>query len=253
MKHLKTYNLFEAVIMPNRTENNFRINSFEDSVEYGIQNDFDVVQYDEFYNSLDDNDRKTAPPRRGVPFFALYHTERTKPMFVVCDTMVFRFMPMKEIIDDIIGHEKIHVEQSRRKGDIKYSLPNPNDRKAYFSNKEEIMAFSFTIANSLSKTMVDVETAMVELDRPQELQRQMGPPPGGMGRPPMGPPPGGMGRPPMGPPPGPPPAEYKMLWPIIKRVCDEDVIKRYRKYIYMYLEKMLVRYSNNINTKINNR
>jgi hypothetical protein len=69
----------------------------------------------------------------------------------------------------------------------------------------------------------------------------------------MGPPPGGMGRPPMGPPPGPPPAEYKMLWPIIKRVCDEDVIKRYRKYIYMYLEKMLVRYSNNINTKINNR
>jgi hypothetical protein len=28
-----------------------------------------------------------------------------------------------------------------------------------------------------------------------------------------------------------------MLWNDIKRNCDEKTIKRYRKYIYLYLEK----------------
>ena len=38
----------------------------------------------------------------------------------------------------------------------------------------------------------------------------------------------GVGRPP----------EHKMLWDDIKRYCDEKIIKRYRKYIYMYLDKI---------------
>ena len=30
----------------------------------------------------------------------------------------------KDIVDDIIGHERIHMEQSRRKGDIEYKKVN---------------------------------------------------------------------------------------------------------------------------------
>jgi hypothetical protein len=200
MKHLKNFKLFEAVIMPPKSENNLAIRSYEDAVEYS-QQDFDVVQYDEFFDSLSEVDKRHAPPKHGTPFFALFHPERKRAMFVVCDTNVFRFMPMKEIIDDIIGHEMIHAEQSRRK-DIDYSLPNPTDRKAYFSNKEEIMAFSFTIANEIKKTSRSFEDAKTNFKNNRI---------------------GGQGG---------------SIWGNIKRVCDEDVIKRYRKYIYMYLEKM---------------
>ena len=136
--------------------------------------------------------------------------EIKKAMFVVCDKNVFRFMPMKEIILDIIGHEKVHAEQAVRRGGLEFNLPDPRDRKAYFSNKEEVMAFAFTIANGLSKTNRSLETAMNELDSQ-----------------------GGMAI-----RPGMRPAEHKMLWNDIKRNCDEKTIKRYRKYIYLYLEKI---------------
>ena len=64
MKYLKPYNLFEAIIIPQKVESDLLISSFEDLVEYGIQNEFDVVEYDEFYNSLSEADKKGAPPRR---------------------------------------------------------------------------------------------------------------------------------------------------------------------------------------------
>jgi hypothetical protein len=150
---------------------------------------------------LTEVDKRSAPPRRGTPFFALFHPERKKPMFVACDPMVFRFMPMKEIINDIIGHELIHAEQLRRKGDIEYSLPSPTDRKAYFSNKEEVMAFSWTIANELSKQTRNVKDAIDLLSRGFRGQSSQ-------------------------------------IWNDIKRNCDEKTINRYKKYIYMYLEKM---------------
>ena len=207
MKHLKTYKIFESVIMPNKIEDDSNINSFESAVEFGQRNDFDVVEYDEFYNSLGEADKKTAPPSRGVPFFALFHPIRKKAMFVVCDKNVFRFMPMKDIILDIIGHEKVHAEQAVRRGGLEFNLPDPRDRKAYFSNKEEVMAFAFTIANGLSKINRGLESAMKELDA-QDIRM------------------------------GARPTEHKMLWNDIKKYCDEKTIKRYRKYIYMYLDKI---------------
>ena len=194
--------------MPTSIEDDAQVNSFESAVEFGQRNDFDVVEYDEFYNSLGEADKKTAPPSRGIPFFALFHPIRKKPMFVVCDKNVFRFMPMKEIMSDIIGHEKVHAEQTLRRGDLEFNLPDPRDRKAYFSNKEEVMAFAFSIANGLSKTNRSLETAMRELDIPFNPRSAMRP------------------------------AEHTMLWNDIKRNCDEKTIKRYRKYIYLYLEKI---------------
>lgn len=207
MKIIKKFKMFEAVIVPNKIENNnFIVNSFESLVQYGRENEFDVVNYDEFYNSLPDADKKTAPPKLGIPFFALFHPINKRPMFVLVDSNAARFIPnFKEIVDDIIGHEKIHAEQTRRKGDIEYSLPSPTDKKAYFSNKEEIMAFSWTIANGLSKRYRDIKSAMNALDEKFVMHR---------------------------------PEEYKMIWSDIIKHCDNDVIKRYRKYIYMYLENI---------------
>jgi hypothetical protein len=194
--------------MPTPIEDYSQVDSFESAVAFGERNDFDVVEYDEFYNSLGEADKRTAPPSRGVPFFALFHPIRKKPMFVVCDKNVFRFMPMKEIMSDIIGHEKVHAEQTLRRGGLEFNLPNPRDRKAYFSNKEEVMAFAFTIANGLSKMNRSLEEAMRELDVPFNPRSAMRP------------------------------AEHTMLWADIKRNCDEKTIKRYRKYIYLYLEKI---------------
>lgn len=211
MKHITPFKIFEAVIMPVKIEDDSQVNSFESAVEFGQRNDFDVVEYDEFYNSLGEADKRTAPPSRGVPFFALFHPERKRPMFVVCDKNVFRFMPMKEIILDIIGHEKVHAEQAIRRDGLEFNLPDPRDRKTYFSNKEEVMAFAFTIANGLSKTNRSLEGAMSQLDSQGNDNFR------------------GMGM---------RPAEHTMLWNDIKRNCDEKTIKRYRKYIYLYLEKM---------------
>jgi len=247
MRYIKDFKLFEAVIMPTVLDNNSVVNSFESLVEYGIQNEFDVVGYDDFYNSMSEADQKNAPPRYGVPFFALFHPENKRPMFVCVDENAPRFIPgFKSIVDDIIGHEKVHAEQSRRKGDIDYSLPAPTDRKAYFANKEEIMAFSWTIANGLSKTNNNTQDAVKDLDSEDEPMhqprgRRMPPPrPGGGGRPMPGGMPRRMDMPPQGPPPGMPPRkpEHKMIWNDIKRFSDQKVIKRYRKYIYMYLEEI---------------
>jgi hypothetical protein len=202
MKHLKPFNIFEAVIIPSKIEDNAQVNSFESAVEFGQRNDFDVVGYDEFYDSLGEADKKTAPPRQGVPFFALFHPIRKKPMFVLADANAARFIPnFKEIMLDIIGHERVHSEQTRRRGGIEFSLPNPMDRKAYFSNKEEIMAFSFTIANELSRVVRSATEGM------EKLQRGVG-------------------------------GQSGHLWNDIKKYCDEKTIKRYTKYIYMYLDKI---------------
>lgn len=212
MKHLKPFNIFEAVIIPSKIEDNAPVNSFESAVEFGQRNDFDVVGYDEFYDTLSDENKKTAPPRKGVPFFALFNPVRRKAMFVLSDPNASRFIPnFKEIMLDIIGHERVHAEQSRRKGSIDYKLPSPLDRKSYFSNKEEVMAFSFTIANGLSKTNRSLEESMNDLDVSSNDNFR------------------GMGI---------RPAEHKMLWNDIKKYCDEKTIKRYRKYIYLYLEKI---------------
>jgi hypothetical protein len=43
MKHLKNFQLFEAVIIPTKIEDNATVNSFESAVEFGNNNGFDVV------------------------------------------------------------------------------------------------------------------------------------------------------------------------------------------------------------------
>lgn len=203
MKHLKKFNLFEAVITPNKIEDSRKVSTYDDFIKYGEDNGFDVVVYDDFYNSLGEADKKTAPPK-GVPFFALFHPINKRPMFVFRDQNSARMPGMKEIVDDIIGHEKVHGEQNVRRKGLTFNLPDPTKRKEYFSDKDEIMAFSWSIANGLSKKNKTVQDAFKDLDRNK------------------------WGR-----------EEHFNLWSTIKGACDERVLNRYRKYIYMYLDKML--------------
>lgn len=203
MKYLKKFELFEAVIMPQKIEDDSPVNSFQSAKEFGDKHGFDVVDYDEFYNSLSEEDKKTAPPKHSGPFFALFNPVTKKPMFVLVDANAARFMPkFKEVMLDIIGHERVHAEQTLRKGKIDYKLPSPLDKKEYFSNKEEVMAFSFTIANELSRFVKSKEEAMEKLKR------------------------------------GSFPGQSSFIWNDIKKLCDEKTINRYRKYIYMYLDKI---------------
>jgi hypothetical protein len=217
MKYLK---YFEAIIVPELNRNKYSIRTMKDLVEYGNQNGFDVVDYDEFYGSLNDIDRKTTPPK-WTPFFALFHPIRKRPMFVISDQHILRMPNFKEIVDDIISHEKIHVGQNER-SNIEYKLPNPNIDKDYFSNKEEIMAFSWTIANELSKTNMSVKSAFDSLFKeivniPPTFGRQV--PPRGMHH-------------------GPPPSMYSLLWKKIVDSCSDEVINKYKKYIYLYLKNI---------------
>lgn len=205
MEYLKKFELFEAVIMPSKIEDDSLVNSFQSAKEFGDKHGFDVVGYDEFYNSLSEENKKTAPHRHGAPFFALFNPVTKRPMFVLVDENAARFIPnFKEIMLDIIGHERVHAEQSLRKGKIDYKLPSPLDRKSYFSNKEEIMAFSWTIATELSRVVRSKEEGM------EKLQKGIG-------------------------------GQAGHIWFDIKKYCDDKTINRYRKYIYMYLDKIFTK------------
>lgn len=156
---------FESVIMPDKIINDLPVNSFETLVEYGKANDFDVVLYDQFINSMPEKYRKDALPR-SAPFFALYHPVTKTPTFVCGNTNIPSFIPnFKKVVNDIILHERVHKVQSYKRGDIEYVLPSPRDRKSYLSNKDEIMAFSWTIANGIAENNTNLQDALKELNK----------------------------------------------------------------------------------------
>lgn len=163
MKYIKYFK--EAIIMPDITEDdNTKISTFEDAVEYGKKNGYDVVMYDDFINSLSERNKETAPPKGQVPFFALFNPNTNRPMFVFNFVNMISHMPMKEIMDDIIGHEKIHQQQnSRRK--VEFQLPDPTKMKKYFSNKDEIMAFSYSVSKELMKFSRNPKDAISNLGK----------------------------------------------------------------------------------------
>lgn len=161
MKYIKYFK--ESIIIPDITENdNTKLSTFEDAVEYGNKNGYDVVMYDDFINSLSERNKKTAPPKGQIPFFALFNPNTNRPMFVFNFVNIIPNMPMKEIMDDIIGHEKIHQQQNSRR-EVEFQLPDPTKMKKYFSNKDEIMAFSYSVAKELIKASKDPKDAISKL------------------------------------------------------------------------------------------
>lgn len=222
MNHIKKFTTFEAVIVPSiGNQSNINIRDMKSLVEYGIENDFDVVNYSEFYASLSDADKKTAPKNGMAPFFALFHPIRKKPMFVVDPIIINRIPGFKNIVDDIISHEKIHGEQVQKRNGLVFDLPDPNGSK-YFSNSDEVMAFSWSIAIGLKYIAVDsvnsgksklesIKDAINSLDINNKITN--------------------MPRVMLEP--------HYQIWNAITKKCNEQTIRKYKKYIYLYLEKLL--------------
>ena len=208
MKHLKRFN--EAII--NYESDNVKAfyeelkklidasSRFEipikDVVKIGEKHDIEVVDYDAFYDQLPENEKKTAPPRRETPVFALINPITDKIRVVYTYIKSLNEMTLDHIYH-MMKHENVHIGQiSRQKKRPEGKLPDPNDKKLYFSDKMEIMAF----AQSISDMLMDENPKSVK-DAIKELR-------------------------------------FNPLWKDIKKAeVGEEVLNRYKKYIYLYLEK----------------
>jgi len=168
-------------------------------IEIGDKYGVCFMDYDTFHNVLSEVDKKNAPPKGRVPFFGFYDSKSKKPC------IVFDVMPVAAIlkfelkmIEEMLEHESVHTQQDERSA-VEYKLPNVNpstQRSLYFSDKNEIMAFSQSIARDLYRrksTLSDMEKNL----------------------------------------------EYNRLYNDISHSVDDVVLKRYHKYIYMYLSEYL--------------
>jgi len=169
--------------------------TFDRLKEIGDKYDIEVVDYDTFYKNLpDDKMRKDAPPKGGIPFFGLCNPVTYKATLVLqvprIDSRGLNFAY------HMLKHENVHVGQKSRKKDKSKGeyLGDIRNTKAYFSNKDEIMAF----AQSVSDMVMDMN--------PQTLEQAVKM------------------------------IDRSPLWRPIQSV-DVETKKRYKKYIYLYLEK----------------
>jgi hypothetical protein len=111
--------------------------------EYGI----DVLDYDTFYDNLADENKAGAPPRQ-AGLFALFNPNSRRPQLVVS----LPYLPPPAIAHALhmIKHEIIHSHQAARRPEhLTTGGWNVHNKKEYFSNKDEVMAFSHSVADEL--------------------------------------------------------------------------------------------------------
>lgn len=212
MKYLKKFN--EAIIdwKSDNLENFIKEGKdfFKDSKkipidklkEIGDKHDVEVVPYSTFYEELPtDKMRKDAPPSYGsMGIFGLVNPVTNKMRVVLFDVIKELDESSFMFIIHMLKHENIHIKQRNKKSDnisAEY-LGNIRDKSAYFSNKDEIMAFS----QSLADLAVNNGDAKDIKDGFNIIQ-------------------------------------YHDLWKAISQSVNDKVLKKYKKYIYLYLEKEL--------------
>jgi len=122
------------------------------------------VNYDDFYAGLPDNLKSTAPPRN-TPLFGFIDANNNIKIVISIPFIGIRELPF---INHMIQHESVHIGQwDRRAGNVAWTLPDPKDRKSYFSNKDEIMAFS----QSVVEMMINNQGVRNFKDVPEALKR----------------------------------------------------------------------------------
>ena len=122
--------------------------STEEFAEIGAEYGIEIVDYDTFYAELSDVHRESAPPR-GVPAFATVNPDTLRPRVIVNVPRID--MRLFDYIFHMLKHEMVHVGQWSRRAVQREGGPNPTDRTAYFSDKDEIMAFSQSIVDQMIK------------------------------------------------------------------------------------------------------
>lgn len=167
--------------------------SLEEAAEVGSKCGVEVVDYDAFYRELPESDKKTAPPRN-IPAFALRNPVTGVPRVVLNVPIDERLL---DHIYHMLKHETIHIKQASKRTYNK-GLPDPNNQKDYFSDTDEIMAFSQSITDELINQVgcTGIRNAISKLHRSR-------------------------------------------LYSDIKKSVSKDVLNKYHKYIYLYLEKEL--------------
>ena len=160
----------------------------------GDKNGVEVVDYDTFLSELPESEKSTAPPRH-VPAFALVNPVNHKPRVVLNKPIDERLL---EFIYHMLKHENIHIKQHAKRPNYKKGLPDPKDQKAYFSDYDEVMAYSQSVVDQL-----------MGMFRPRTLEEGVG----------------NLGK--------------VQLYNDISKAVDMKTLKKYRKYIYLYLEKEL--------------
>lgn len=174
--------------------------TFDEMKRIGAENDIEVVDYDTFLSELPSERLKADAPKKGsIPFFGLANPVTHKARVVVQKNSIK--VSSLAFIYHMLKHENIHVGQLSRKGNKDHGeyLGDISDLKKYFSNKDEVMAFSQSISDMVMKfNPRNMEEAVKKLNS-------------------------------------------VALWNKIKMSVDSKTIKRYLKYIYLYLEKELER------------
>ena len=143
----------------------------EDLIAVGDKYDVDFYDYRTFKETLNEVDTETAPPPGMTPFFGFFNKHKNRVSMVVDQIerngdvqkrMLLSFPPHPGLFKEMLEHESVHVQQFDRNKSGIYNLPNPGDMKGYFSDKNEIMAFSQSLAkyalehNATKETILDV-------------------------------------------------------------------------------------------------
>lgn len=175
--------------------------NFETIKRIGEENDIEVVDYVTFISELPTEQLKKDAPKKGeIPLFGLVNpvTHKARLVIQIPDLRI----PHLKFLYHMLKHENVHVGQKDRKVNKNYGeyLGDIKNLKAYFSNKDEVMAFSQSISDMLMDEMPfvgkpkDIEDAFKRIN-------------------------------------------HLPLWNSIKSNVDSETLKRYRKYIYLYLER----------------
>ena len=138
---------------------------FDKVKSIGDKYDVEIVDYDTFHSELPNYEmRKDAPPKGSIPVFGLVNPNTHKARLVIQVTQLDR--GLLQMAYHMLKHENIHVGQMKRKKDKSKGefLGDIRDMKAYFSNKDEVMAFSQSVVDMImDKNPKSLEEAKSEL------------------------------------------------------------------------------------------
>lgn len=181
---------------------------FDEFVLMGKKYDVDIIKLDEFKNNLPNDDENLSIPSDNdmfsIPMFG-YVSPKTNRITIVFGNHTKHFIPQfLFFFKQILKHESVHLGQAIRRpsqttgeyfGDV-------SDRKKYFENKDEIMAFANTIVSGFmsSKSPQNFEGAKTMMQKYLKNKEDS-------------------------------------MWVTIKNSVDNETLKKYLKYIYLYLEQ----------------
>ncbi len=121
----------------------------DDLAQIGERFDIEVVNYDQFYRELPDELKPGAPgggKATRAPFLALVNPVTHKIRMVM--NMPLSAMMFNHFVS-VLKHENTHIGQLQRSGGRRGESYDVRDKKKYFSDKGEIMAFAQNIVHDI--------------------------------------------------------------------------------------------------------